>query len=199
MELFTDLNDDSHQDFSVTNKTSSDISIMIGQYGDEADIFNFLTGSFSGANGEALFLPTPDSKPTKPLGGPLNFTVPAGKRYCVSQGPSIPGGMPDFGSVMVKWFSGGKNQQKQRVNFGASINGQQLNPPPLYFMADDGTFYTTVYGGVGDGKNSWTSGQINGITYDFFVHGGSAHGKFDVMESGILSSYYCFDILIRQR
>lgn len=183
IELFDDINDAAHSSFSITNNTSSDLSIFLGQYGDQKNVFNFLTGSY--CNGDV----------SNPLDGPLTFSVPAGETHAVPQGPSLFELAP---SILVTKSSGWQNKQTQYVNFGVAVNGTALNPPPLSFMVDDGTFYTTVYGGIGQ-VNSWTSAQVNGTAYKISMQGGGKHGTFDTEDTGVLDSFYFFNILIQQR
>lgn len=185
--LFDDMNFCAHQGFSITNQTSSQLEIMLGQYGDEQDIFNLLTGTFVNGAVEC------------PLSGPLNITVPPSSECGVGAGPSISSAdnQDNFGEMLVTWFAGGKNLQARKVNFGVSINGVALNPPPLCFTADDGT-WTTVYGGIGQTDKAWTSQPINGVIYNIMMRGGG-DSKISLGDTGLGGNYYCFDILIRQR
>ena len=185
-ELFTNLHGDCHYFYSITNQTSSDLQVFLGQYGDEVDIFNLLTGSYYFNEGISA-----------PLAQPyLLLDVAADSTYCVTQGPKFDD--PTHGLLLVHWYAGGRNLGLCRVNFGVSVNGIALNPPPLAFTADAGNDGTAVYGGFYETNiSSWVSEPVNGVRYIFEMQNGG-HPPADLTWASDASAYYNFNILIKE-
>ena len=121
----------------------------------------------------------------------------AGTTYCVTQGPQFDAG-DQSGGTLVQWFAGGRNLGLCRVNFGVSVNGTVLNPPPLAFTADDGSLYTTVYGGFHETNiSSWVSDPVNVVRYVLATQNGGSPPE-NLRSQDDIVTYYVFNILIKE-